>query len=323
MALFGRPHLSADDEARQKQSWAELEAGRLPLSAQERLASQAHEHVFTSDLSTRDLVAVRAAGYEPVGQAFGTSTFTLSGQRNYYANNFHPWQYGGATIAQPFVGPAVLMGGYHDGEIDCRQRALTRLRTECVALGGDGVVGVQVLRSSPVSGSYEFTVVGTAVRAVTRPAKAQTRPFVTTLSAADFGALRRGGWQPVEVVFSLARFACHGGYVAGGGLMNPLAYATGEVDGATNVVNAVREHVRERLEVQVRGARSTGMILDYLNVSVHHQHCVRQESQTDFYADADAVGNAIVRSPSFNVRAERTKLDIMPVIRLDREGTAS
>ena len=98
-----RARLDAEDEQRQERSWAELKAGRLPLSAQERLATQAAEGVFTSALSARDLVAVRAAGYEPVGQAFGTATIRLT-RIVYASQRVHPLMFNPGRAAVTATG---------------------------------------------------------------------------------------------------------------------------------------------------------------------------------------------------------------------------
>ena len=186
-----RAHLDPEDEQRQERSWAELQAGRLPLSAQERLATQAADGVFTSALSTRDLVAVRAAGYEPVGQAFGTATVRLT-RLVYPGYQLHPGTYLGSSRYGTLKINPTMISVYHEGERKARAAALSRMIAECRALDGDGVLGVQITRSHPSHDLYEFTLIGTAVRRTTR-STATADPFVTPMSAADVGMLHRSG----------------------------------------------------------------------------------------------------------------------------------
>ena len=53
-------------------SIAELDAGRLPLRAQQRLATMRDDAAFTSSLSVDEHHAIRSVGFSPVGQVMGT-----------------------------------------------------------------------------------------------------------------------------------------------------------------------------------------------------------------------------------------------------------
>src|SRR5258708_32027250 len=53
-------------------SIAELDAGRLPLRAQQRLATMRADAAFTSALSVDEHHAIRSVGFSPVGQGMGT-----------------------------------------------------------------------------------------------------------------------------------------------------------------------------------------------------------------------------------------------------------
>ena len=330
-ARFGnRPTLSAEDEQRQERSWAELKAGRLPLSAQERLAAQAEDAAFTSDLFVRELAALRAGGFEPVGQAFGTATINYTRQvfQNY---QIHPTAYGFSTTnVRQQLGSArygtlrvspKLISGYHDGERNARARALRRVAAETKALGADGVLGLRIIRSHPQQGLYEFTLIGTAVRRARRREPPPT-PFTTTLSAAEVAQLARAGWRPVQLLFELQRYGGHGGYLGfGGGRWNPSNYQAAEVPGATTVLEFGRSSVRETLNRQL--PVGGGMILDHLNAHQHHEECRAIDGQSDFLVDVEAVGTAIEPIPSYRVgsaAAARPVLDIMPVVPLNDRG---
>ena len=329
----GRPRVDPAELERQERSWAELSAGRLPLSAQERLAGQLDEHVFTSDLSTRDLVAVRAAGYSPVGQAFGTAIYRVTRQTGYYLPlGVHPGLYrstGYQTMSSRYSGPAVvpntdrpeLVSGYYQAEVQARSMAMRRLEAEARGLGADGVIGVRVLPADPIEGCVQFSLFGTAVRS-NDPSSKPAALFTTTLAAPDFGQLLRGGWAPTGILFELARYAGHAGYppTLGGGMMNPLNYQTGELTAASMMLDSVRVRVRETLAGQVHRHGGTGMIMDSFDTVLHHHECQAYEGATDYFATASAIGNSIVPIAPRRASVPAPGLAITPVLRLDREG---
>jgi hypothetical protein len=307
------PRPDPEELDRQARSQAELAAGRLPLSAQERLAEQASDQVFTSALSTRDLVAIRATGYQPVGQVFGTSTFQLSRNQAYLQSNVHgSYAMIGALTMMQFR--PVQLNGFHDGEIACRERAVSRMRAECSGYGGDGVIGVRPVRTSLSAGVYEYTLVGTAVRrSIPVP---DALPFMTALSAADFGLLIRGGWAPTSLIFSLSRYICHGGRMGGrftGGWQNR------ELAQLTDLQTMGQEHARSELHAKVIRSGGTGMLMHDWSSRFEHLECPAQEGARDYAVDVDVLGTGLVQVKSWSA-AKPSKLDITPVLRLDRES---
>lgn len=320
---FNRAAPSPEDEQKQERSWAELQAGRLPLSAQERLATQAGQGVFTSALSARDLTAVGAAGYQPLGQAFGTATYRLN-RLTYAGYQIHPNPYlGSSRYATLRINP-VMIGSYHEGERRARTQALARMTAECEALGGDGVLGVQIQRSWPAHGVFEFTLIGTVVRlgGRTRDGSGSATPFITTMSAAQVGRLDASGWRPVSLLFELQRFAGHAGYVGfGAGRLNPTNYQTGEVASATTVLEYARARTRQLLNARL--PRQGGMILDTFTAELEQQECTAIEGQSDFVVDVEAIGTSIESVPSHRRRpagSARTGLQITPVLPLNDRG---
>nr|WP_225955184.1 heavy metal-binding domain-containing protein [Kibdelosporangium phytohabitans] len=75
---------------------------------------------------------------------------------------------------------------------DARERAVNHLRQECLELGGDGVVAVELTTRPFPFGGTEFLAVGTAVRA-TGPVR-PPEPFLSDLSGQDFATLIEAGW---------------------------------------------------------------------------------------------------------------------------------
>jgi uncharacterized protein YbjQ (UPF0145 family) len=325
-----RATLSAQDAQKQERSWAELKAGRLPLSAQERLAAETESAAFTSDLTSRELTALRAGGYEPVGQAFGTSTVSYT--RQVYQNyQIHPAAYGlpATTMGRPFgsmtsgslrVDPKTI-SGYYDGQRSSQSRALRRVVAEALGLGADGVLGLRIVRSRPADGLSEFTLIGTAVRRAQRT-EPSPAPFTTTLSAAEVAQLAQAGWRPVQLLFELQRYGGHGGYLGfGGGRLNPRNYEAAEVPAATAVLEFGRSSVRQALNRQLPAGG--GMILSRLHTDQRHQECTAIDGQSDFVVDVEAIGTSIEPIPSYRVRSGRPPLDIMPVMPLNDRGDGS
>ncbi|GLY44278.1 hypothetical protein Amsp01_103010 [Amycolatopsis sp. NBRC 101858] len=79
--------------------------------------------------------------------------------------------------------------------------ALDRLREEAVALGADGVLAIGCTVTRVSAALHEFTVLGTAVRALrgVRP----PRPFTTGLPGPDVAKLMLAGWVPVTLAIGI------------------------------------------------------------------------------------------------------------------------
>lgn len=322
---WARARMDPTEIERQQDTWADLKAGRLPASARERLAGAAAAHVFTSELSTRELVALRAGALEPVGQAFGTATFVVSPSAQSFAQYaVHPYsQWGNPSAAASnrayrigFPVSPRLVSGYHDGVNNARAAALKRMRKECVALDGDGVLGIRIVRSSPVHGLHEFTVIGTAVRDSSRRGSATSgEPFTTVLSCVDVALLRAAGWVPVRVVYEHQRYGGHGGWVSlGGGRLNPLQYSAQELSAASAVMAHAGEQTRRRMHADL--VAGGGLILSSYDVDTDVQQCRVVEGHTDFVVDVQALGTSIAPVRSFRVSGETPALPITPVLRL-------
>src|SRR5690348_3753691 len=88
MRLFGLGGGGQEDEAtrqRREASQQSLAQGGLPLNAIDRLREQAGRqntpgHIFTGDLSVNELMLIRQAGYEPLGQVMGSSIYHIGWQ---------------------------------------------------------------------------------------------------------------------------------------------------------------------------------------------------------------------------------------------------
>src|SRR5579875_167591 len=179
------------DPARQRASIEALEAGRLPLEAEERLGLQPrHEAPRASTLTPSEFLAARALGLTPLGQVMGSS------------------------VMHPAFNPQWLYGAWQNGDIRpltraltvARDRALERLRLEADALHAHGVVGVILRASRPEwgAGLLEFTAMGTAVSLGAVPVPNQV--FLGTLSALDTAKLVHAGYIPMDLAFATTAY---------------------------------------------------------------------------------------------------------------------
>jgi uncharacterized protein YbjQ (UPF0145 family) len=264
-------------------SIAELEAGRLPLRAQQRLATMRDDAAFTSALSVDEHHAIRSVGFSPVGQVMGTcvvhpGAYALSMCGYGYGMN---WGWGAAPITVAAQVEAALQGA--------RYAALNRLVQECQGLRGDGVVGVRLTMQPFIGGGIEVQAIGTAVRA-----DGDVRPryvFTSDLTGQDFAKLILGGWLPVGLVMGTAVLIRHDDYTT--------AWQTGswnntEVTGITNLVTSTRDRARETLRADAARFGAEHVVLRDLGLWVFHQECRSVSEARDHIAESLAIGTALV-----------------------------
>jgi uncharacterized protein YbjQ (UPF0145 family) len=135
----------------------------------------------TSDLSIDEALLIHSVGWEATELVCGISLYSIP---------VGIWNWG-------------------TGEIEWASRALTsamataadRLRQECGAAGGYGVVGVEV-EIEVFSHHAQVALTGTAVRPVSeRSRSAPAQPFLSDLSGKDFALLDQAGWHPLGIAF--------------------------------------------------------------------------------------------------------------------------
>lgn len=160
---------------------------RTPMHAAiEALGSvaPAHTRSVTSDLSIDETLLLHGMDYEPVDLVTGVSVVAIP--------------YG--TFIVPFgQGDPVSLSNATDALAHAFRSGSERMRKECEAAGGVGVVGVEV--EVEVNGPMAaVTLTGTAVRPIGQIPESAKRPFVTDLSVRDFALLERAGWAPIDLV---------------------------------------------------------------------------------------------------------------------------
>jgi uncharacterized protein YbjQ (UPF0145 family) len=172
-----REEASLQDRSRQQ-----LEAGGLPVRAQERVAQirTAGGTGFSSDLSVDEFLFARRSGYQPLGLVSGSSVYHIG------------WT-----------------GWTHTGELDAQTRAMAgaayaaidRLRQEAEGMGALGVAGMRLQVTRPEWGEHlvEVIATGTALRA--QNGGAGGSPFLSALSGQELWSLLLTGTRPVGLVF--------------------------------------------------------------------------------------------------------------------------
>jgi hypothetical protein len=265
-------------------SIAELDAGRLPLRAQQRLATMRADAAFTSALSVDEHHAIRSVGFSPVGQVMGTAVvhpgaYALSACG--YFGYGYSFAWGQAPVAVASQVEAALRGA--------RANAMNRLVQECQGLRGDGVVGVRLTMAPFIGGGIEVQAIGTAVRAdgEVRP----PWPFTCDLTGQDFAKLLLAGWFPAGLVMGTAVLIRHDDYTT--------AWQTGswnntEVTGITALVTEARNRSRDTLRRDAARFAAQHVVLRDLGLWVFHQECRSGNEGHDHVAESLALGTAIV-----------------------------
>lgn len=109
---------------------------------------------FTSDLSGQDFWTLAQAGYAPVGMVMGTCVYHVAHR----------------GLAQTTVGTVqnAELATSTQALYEARELAMERMQAEAIALGAEGIVGVQLIEKSHFWGTHviEFFAIGTAVRPI-------------------------------------------------------------------------------------------------------------------------------------------------------------
>jgi uncharacterized protein YbjQ (UPF0145 family) len=267
-------------------SIAELDAGRLPLRAQQRLATMREDAAFTSSLSVDEHHAIRSVGFSPVGQVMGTcvvhpGAYALSMCGYYGGGMGMRYAWGAAPISVAQQVEAALKSARHS--------AVNRMVQECEGLRGDGIVGVRLTMESFVAGGIEVQAIGTAVRA--DGDKRPPRPFTSDLTGQDFAKLMLAGWLPTGLVMGTAVLIRHDDYTTA---WQSGSWNNTEVSGVTDLVTSARERARATLQSDASRFGAQHVVLRDLGLWVFHQGCRSGSEGHDHVAESLAIGTALV-----------------------------
>lgn len=317
--------LRAETPEQAAASAAALARGELPGRATDRLAAMRSSASWTSDLSVQELAAVRSVGFTPVGQVMGAFVLRIGwtgmGGCGYYGpgyNGYGASRYtarpgvagtgAGARSRNPWRGYGPLV----DMLYRSRRSALARMTSECLELGGDGVVGVR-LRQARLPGSvdtFELQAIGTAVRS-TGLRHLQT-PFTCDLSGQDFAKLVLSGWMPCGIVLGVAVGVRHDDWST---VTAQRSWRNVEVPGYTELVHETRAQVRREIASDLQAKGGDGLVTRAMRLRVDEQGCGSSGNGTDHVAEATMVGTAVTRF-------HRSSADLPPeplrILRLDQ-----
>jgi uncharacterized protein YbjQ (UPF0145 family) len=276
-----------------------------------RLDRLRHARNWSFPGSAGGLGASSAAGFDPVGQVFGTTVaylrpvafdrcyVTASGRRT------------DRTSADPYNPLLARL-------TEARGTAFERAVAECRALGGDGIIGARVSSADFFSDSTDFTVEGTAVRArsSTRPAA----PFTTHVGAQDLAKLLSAGWMPFALVIGTGIAACH----FDNSMFQQTRRGVGtagnqEVSGYTRAVNDARREARDALAYAVRIQGGQGAVVQGATLHFSERTCPSFEERLDYVVEATIVASAIV---SFERSEPAERSAPLAIMRLDRDSAS-
>lgn len=269
-------------------SIAELEAGRLPLRAQQRLATMREDAAFTSSLSVDEHHAIRSVGFSPVGQVMGTCVVHPGA----YALSMCGYYGGGGGMGMRYAWGSAPISVAQQVEAalkSARHSAVNRMVQECEGLRGDGIVGVRLTMSPFVAGGIEVQAIGTAVRA--DGDKRPPRPFTSDLTGQDFAKLMLAGWLPTGLVMGTAVLIRHDDYTTA---WQSGSWNNTEVSGVTDLVTSARERARATLQTDASRFGAQHVVLRDLGLWVFHQGCRSGSEGHDHVAESLAIGTALV-----------------------------
>jgi uncharacterized protein YbjQ (UPF0145 family) len=283
----------ADAAARAEASIRSLEAGGLPVAAQERLSDLRSRggSFYTSDLSTSEFLLIRQAGFRPISQVMGSCYYSIGWQAM-------PWSgYGSSGYGagwSPSAGELYELDVEIEAWSDARQRALGRLAEEAKLAGADAVVGVSLSRGSHdwSHGMIEFVATGTAVRSERYDLGGE--PVLSNLSGQEFAKLFSAGYWPVGLVADTTVLYVLTGWNQ---KMGTSWYSPNqELKDFTQGVQHARRLSVDRAARDARRLGAAGMVGVTLDVSQHEHE--REDANDNKFKDmivtVHAFGTAIV-----------------------------
>jgi uncharacterized protein YbjQ (UPF0145 family) len=270
---------------------------QLPPAAESRMAEIRRSGTWGSALSADEFTAIRAVGFEPVGQVLGAAVYNIGYTGGYacpgawagYGGYVTPYQsvtsVSGTGGTMGSFGPMVQM------MYDARRQAIGRMTAECRELGGHGVVGVSLTIGAFPAGGLEFKAIGTAVRAP--GAVPLKRPFTSDLSGQDFAKLIMAGWVPAGLALGISVGSRHDDWLT----VNQTRWGSGnsEVTGYTDLVNQSRHDARNQLDRDVARLGAEGVVVKSMDLRIRERECPMQEHRRDHIAEVTIVGTAIAQ----------------------------
>jgi uncharacterized protein YbjQ (UPF0145 family) len=287
MSWWESPEQKSRREAQQATQRA-LEQGQIPDKARHRLEMQrkSDSSFFTSDLSCREYLLTREAGYEPIGLVMGTAFYKVSF-----------WGY--FTRYRSFTGELTELS---QAQLAARELAIARLRQEAALLGAHGVIGVRLKMGGYdwSARTVEFTAVGTAIHL--RDRQRDPQPFTSDLSGQEFWQLHQAGYYPRGLVFGICSYYIHTDWntrnMMRGGFFGRGSSQNQEVTQYTQGFNLARQLAMNRLTVDIRNHQAEGAVGMHIDMGVEDiEYENNKTTYHDLLAHFVAVGTSIVHDP--------------------------
>ncbi len=244
----------------------------LPQRATERLVEMRgkgeQNRLFTSDLSTSELLLVKEAGFDPVGLVVGSSIYHVGYQQ--------------AAFAQNQEMTVLTQAMYH-----ARELAMDRMEEEAHQLGADGIVGVRLEVNHKEWGNHiaEFVAIGTAIVHRNDPHRYKNkhgRPFTSDLSGQDFYILLRSGYRPLGMV--MGNCVYHIATQSFGNFMRTFSQNT-ELTQYTQALYDSRELAMERMQKEAEDLGAKGIV----GANIHEHTHAWGAHVIEFFAIGTAV----------------------------------
>jgi len=245
---------------------------KLPGRATDRLAemrgSGEKNRLFTSDLSTSELLLVKEAGFDPVGLVVGSSIYHVGYQQSMFMQNQE------MTV--------LTQAMYH-----ARELAMDRMEEEAHELGADGIVGVRLEVNHKEWGNHiaEFVAIGTAIVHRNDPHRYKNkhgRPFTSDLSGQDFYVLLRSGYRPLGLVMANCFFPS--APTPFGSFMSTINRNT-ELTQYTQAMYDSRELAMERMQQEAEALGASGIV----GADIHERTHAWGAHVIEFFAIGTAV----------------------------------
>jgi uncharacterized protein YbjQ (UPF0145 family) len=277
---------------------------RLPPSAQSRLADMAGHHTWGSTLTVPEFTSISKVGFEPVGQVLGAAVWNVGdtgGEECPYGVQVYRRE--GTPTGQAAMGlirrvqapqGAAAVGAARplvSALYSARRTAIRRMTQECIALGGHGVIAVELTVGPFADDTLEFRALGTAVRA---PGAIRLRePFASDLSGQDFTKLIGYGWVPVGLAMGIAVGFRHDDWLTAG--QTRFNAGNVEVTGYTYLVSQMRSDARNELQLDLLRMGAEGVVVRDMDTRISERRCPIVPGGHDHVVEATILGTAITR----------------------------
>lgn len=284
--LFGGPDDVDARAERDARSLAEVEAGGIPLAAQERLADLRARGggFFTSDFGVSEFLLAREGGFRALTQVMGSSVYHVGWQYMPYVSS---WQFSSGGVTE--------LDTQTEAWNDARRLALGRLADEAERAGADAVVGVRLTRAEFdwSQGLIEFSTFGTAVRS--ERYELEGGPVLSNLSGQDFAKLYAHGWWPVGLVAATAVVYVAAGWATQNAQQGWVSrWQNQELTDYTQGLYQAREYALRRARRQASDVGAHGLVGVQIEQHQHEHEVDQGGKRTDLIVELHVLGTAVV-----------------------------